>query len=188
MARELDGALPLPGGCFFLVAAAATRSSSSCGSSKQEMPKHSIITAVCCVGRWCRGDGVGLPSQPAMEIGGWGLLSLRLRSRAGNAGCLAQHGCPRRLALPPSLWRPRLTWLLSVQNSEMTIELELDPYVRCARDRHGVPRRPTTAGRSAPRRTPTTKTGRFAADETPGVRRVSRGHDGECACRSPRPR
>ena len=25
---------------------------------------------LCCVGRWCRG-GVGLPSQPDMEIGGW---------------------------------------------------------------------------------------------------------------------
>ena len=56
------------GGDFFLVSlgAAATRSSSGSGSSKQEMPKHSIITAVCCVGHRCRGDGVGLPaSRPA---------------------------------------------------------------------------------------------------------------------------
>ena len=65
----------LGGEDFFLAPSGgeATSSSSGSGSSKQEMPKHSIMT-VLCLGPGAatgRGDGVGLPSLPLAALLGW---------------------------------------------------------------------------------------------------------------------
>ena len=51
-------------------------------------------------------------SQPDMEIGGWGLLSLTARDHVrAILGCWLNTVAQGDLPCPPNLWRPRLTWL-----------------------------------------------------------------------------